>query len=59
MKSRRYNIIITWSEYDGIYPIAKKTVIDVEENMFDKIVEILLRLPLNEIAKVEVVENNE
>ena len=53
--SRRYSIIITWINR-GPNSIAaiRNTVIDVEENM---VTEIIRSLPLYDIAKIEVVEN--
>ena len=54
MKGRRYFIIITWFPYDELFG-NRTTVIDVEESMIER---FLSTLPLSEIAKIRVEENN-
>lgn len=55
MKGRRYYIIITWFPYDELME-NRTTIIDVEESMIERFISAL---PLADIAKVRVEENNE
>lgn len=54
MKGRRYFIIITWFPYNELLE-NRTTVIDVEESMIERFISTL---PLSEIAKIRVEENN-